>query len=183
MRADEELAYGVQRGSKEDLTVLVERYYQPLLIYLYRMCGGNQALAEDMVQETLLRVMRGISLYQRERPFKTWLYTIATNIVRNHFQRADTRYTDNTYEEMDYVDDRQQPEETITTIEEAQLVLQVMTKLPEHQREVVVLFYYQELSQQQIADILHIPVGTVKSRLSIGLRRLRDMINEMENSQ
>jgi RNA polymerase sigma-70 factor, ECF subfamily len=177
--SDEQLALGVQQGNKDDLTVLVERHYSRLLGYLYRLCGGNEPMAEDMTQETFLRVMRGISLYQFPRPFKPWLYSIATNIARNHYSRAETRYADEMDEDgaESFADAALLPEERTLLNDEARNVLKALAELPPHQREVVVLFYYQELSQHDIAESLHIPLGTVKSRLSLGLRRLRDIVN------
>lgn len=62
MIPDEALALGIQQGRTEELAVLVDRYYRPLLGYLYRLIGSKQALAENMIQETFLRVMRGIGL-------------------------------------------------------------------------------------------------------------------------
>jgi RNA polymerase sigma-70 factor, ECF subfamily len=179
LQTDEELALGVQQGSREDFTMIMDRHYSPLLGYLYRMCGGTRTLAEDMVQETFLRLLRGIRLYQPTRPFKPWLYAIATNIARNHYALADTRHTSNLVKEADYFSDDESTEETVISGQAAEAVLGALGQLPPHQREVVVLFYYQELSQKEIADTLHIPVGTVKSRLSLGLRRLRELMEQM----
>ena len=176
MRSDEMLAQGVQQGNQADMTELVNRYYDSLLNFLYRMCGGRQTLAEDMVQETFLRVLRKIALYDVQRPFKPWLYTIATNIARNYHQQADTRYTENPSEEADYEDENPQPEFSLMQAETAENVARALAQLPEHQREVVVLFYYEEMAQKDIATVLDIPVGTVKSRLSLGLKRLRATI-------
>ena len=185
MHTDEELARDIQRGSMEAFTLLVDRYYSPLFGYLYRMCGGVRALSEDMVQETFLKLLRGISLYQPSRPFKPYLYAIAANIARNHHQRADTRLTQSITDtaDDDYYDEHPSAEESVIADEAAKQVLWALAQLPDHQREVVVLFYYQELSQKDIAEALHIPVGTVKSRLSLGLRRLRDLIATMESER
>lgn len=177
---DETLALGVQQGQAEAMQMLVERYYAALLAYAYRLCMGQQQLAEDLTQETFLRVLRGIGSYHYPHPFKPWIYTIATNVARNHFNKADTRYTASTDENFDAADESEQPEETILREDAAQTVLYALQRLPNHQREVLVLFYYQELSQQEIAATLNIPLGTVKSRLSIGLRRLRDTIERKE---
>jgi RNA polymerase sigma-70 factor (ECF subfamily) len=158
----------------------VNRYYDALLNYMYRLCSGRQNLAEDMVQETFLRVLRKIALYDAQYPFKSWLYTIATNIARNHYQLADTRYTENPSDEADFEDGQQQPETVVMQSEIADKVSQAMGQLPDHQREVVVLFYYEEMPQKEIAAILNIPVGTVKSRLSLGLKHLRATIEALE---
>lgn len=180
MRSDEVLAQGIQQGNQADMTELVNRYYDALLHYLYRMCGGRQALAEDMVQETFLRLMRKIALYDSQRPFKPWLYAIATNIARNYYQKADTRYTENPIEATDFEDENPQPEYLLMQSEAAEHVANSLALLPDHQREVVVLFYYEEMSQKDIAAVLDIPVGTVKSRLSLGLKRLRATLEALD---
>src|SRR3954447_15949399 len=93
--SDEDLARQLQQGDRGALTALVERHYDSLLGYLYRMTRGDRSLAQDLVQETFLRALRGIGGYQYPRPFKPWLYAIATNLARNHYTSADTRRTDN----------------------------------------------------------------------------------------
>src|SRR5215475_1657683 len=102
MLSDEQLAKQLQQGDRAALTALVERHYDPLLGYLYRMTRGDRSLAQDLVQETFLRVLRGISGYSTPRPFKPWLYAIATNLVRNYYTSADLRRTDNSLEDEDY---------------------------------------------------------------------------------
>lgn len=181
-QTDEALALGVQQGNAENLTVLFDRHYSTLLAYLYRLCLGQRPLAEDLTQETFLRALRGIGSYQYPRPFKSWLYTIATNSARNHFNRADTRYTESVVEDYDLPDETQQPEVALLVDEEADEVLAALGQLADHQREVVLLFYYQGFAQQEIAEALGIPLGTVKSRLSLGLRRLREHIEQKERA-
>jgi RNA polymerase sigma-70 factor (ECF subfamily) len=176
MQSDEWLALAVQKGSESAMNSLVERYYSPVLRYLFRMAGGQQALAEDMTQETFLRMMRGIASYQPSRPFKAWLYTIATNIARNYYTAADTKRTENSEEESDYEADAPLPEAALMSSQDAASIFNALMKLPEQQRSVVVLFYYEELAQKEISEILSIPVGTVKSRLSNGLRKLREIL-------
>ncbi|MFN8374721.1 MAG: RNA polymerase sigma factor [Anaerolineae bacterium] len=177
MPTDEEYALGVQKGQLSDLTALVERHHHSLVGFLYRMTGGDRALAEDLVQETFLRVMHAIQHYQYPRPFKPWLYAIATNIARDTFKRAENRRAADMPDDEHLVSD-ERPEEALVEGDEERIVAQALARLPEHQREVVILRYYQELSLAEIAEALDIPVGTVKSRLSIGLDRLRQMLDE-----
>lgn len=188
MITDEQLALRLQRGDRGALNGLVERHYDPLLGYLYRMVGGDRALAEDLAQETFLRALRSIAQYRRDLRFKPWLYAIATNLARNHYNRADTRYTQSDADgepdapseierarfDMDALD------ADLLALDEVRQVLAALAALPVHQREVVALYYYQSLSLQEIADALHIPLGTVKSRLSLAVRRLREMMKEMD---
>ena len=174
---DEQLAQQLQQGDRAALTALVERHYDPLLGYLYRMARGDRSLAQDLAQETFLRALRGIGTYVTSRPFKPWLYAIATNLVRNHYTSADLRRTDNAAEDEEYGAD-EPPDTALLEAAEAQAVIVALDALPVAQREVIVLYFYQSLPLQAIAEALDIPLGTVKSRLSIGVGRLRKQITE-----
>jgi RNA polymerase sigma-70 factor (ECF subfamily) len=171
------LARSIQRGEAEALNTLVERHHSPLLGFLYRLTGGDRALAEDLAQEAFLRVLRSIEQYAHPRPFKPWLYAIATNTARDYFKRADTRYTDSMAEDFDSPAD-DPPDAHLLAAEDARQVAAAMAALPDHQRETVVLRYYQDLSLNEIAEALDVPVGTVKSRLSLGLKRMREMLEK-----
>jgi RNA polymerase sigma-70 factor, ECF subfamily len=177
---DERLALRIQQGEQVALAALVERHHHRLIGFLYRLTGGDRALAEDLAQESFLRVLRSIGQYRYPRPFKAWLYAIATNIARDHYKSAESRRTTNTDDSNQELLPQysEQPEETLLDWDEGQRVAAAITALPDHQREVVILRYYQELSLAEIAEALEIPVGTVKSRLSIGLMRLKNLLDE-----
>jgi len=178
VQTDEQLAREVQQGKTSSMNPLIERHYPLLMGYLYRMMGGQRTLAEDLAQETFLHALRAIGQYQYPRPFKAWLYAIATNLARNHYKRADTRYTESADEDFELVADEALPELSALASDEARRVAAALAMLPDHQREVLVLYYYQELALAEIAAALEIPLGTVKSRLSIGLRRLRAIMEK-----
>lgn len=169
---------GVQQGNQDDLARLVERHHSPLVGYLYRMTDGDRALAEDLVQETFVRLIQHIAQYQYPRPFKAWLYQIATNITRDHFKRADTRRAADFPDDDERLGAVEAPEEILMIADDERRLATALRRLPDHQREVVILRYQQELSLAEIADALNIPVGTVKSRLSLGLTRLRELVGE-----
>jgi RNA polymerase sigma-70 factor, ECF subfamily len=90
-KSDEHLMAAVQAGDQVALAALVTRRHGPLLGYLYRLVGGDRQLAEDLVQETMLHVLRQRT-YQVGRPFKPWLYRIATNLARDSFKSAAMYY-------------------------------------------------------------------------------------------
>jgi RNA polymerase sigma factor (sigma-70 family) len=173
--SDEQLALGIQRGRTDDLTLLVERHYAPLMGFLYRMTGGEQALAEDLVQETFLRVLDNIGSYSYPRPLKPWLYAIAVNLARDHYKQAEFRHTDSI---RPYFDIRSTgtPETELLMFEETTQVATVIKALPAIQREAILLRYINGLSLKEIAQVLQVPVGTVKSRLSLGLQRLKEKV-------
>ena len=179
--SDEDLLLGLQRGQIENLAPLVERHHSPLLGYLYRMTasrsGGDRSLAEDLVQETFLRLLGSLQRYQHPRPFKPWLYAIATNLARDHYKRAATRLAADS-DLLDALPSANGLEDVIQQRQEARQVIQALHRLPEHQREAIVLRYYQDLSLAEIAQALEIPIGTVKSRLSLGANRLRELLEK-----
>lgn len=185
--ADEALAHGVQQGHREDLAVLVERHYSPLVGYLYRLTNGDRPLGEDIAQETFLRALRGIGGYDPARPFKPWLYAIATNLLRGHLAAADTRRTlavDDPDDDTDLpADDSPLLEQQMLADDMQQAAIAALRMLPSAQREVIVLRYLEDWALSDIAAALAIPVGTVKSRLSVGLRRLRAILEAQEQQQ
>lgn len=175
--ADEQLARRVQRGHTADLALLVERHHGPLLGFLYHLTGGDRALAEDLTQEAFLRALRSIRQYQTSRPFKPWLYAIAVNVARDHFKRADTRHAVAlSDDELLALPDPVDLDETIE-IDGSRLAAALLA-LPMRQREAIILRYDQDLSLAEIAAVLSIPIGTVKSRLSLGLRQLRQWLKD-----
>jgi len=174
---DEQLARQVQRGHTAELAELIERHHSPLLGFLYRLTGGDRTLSEDLTQETFLRALRGIHQYQADRRFKPWLYAIAVNVARDHFKRAATRYAVAlTDEEFFSLADPIWLEDNLQ--DDSQRVARAISALPVHQREAIILRYYQDLSLAEIAEALAIPIGTVKSRLSLGLRQLRAQLKD-----
>lgn len=178
---DEQIAQQIQQGNSDALSALVERHYDRLLGYLYRLLNGNRDLAEDLVQETFMRVMRSIDRYTYPRPFKAWLYSIATNLARNHYDRAETRRVTGSDDEIATLTSGDPTiEDDLAHQVDVARIVETLGALPEHQREVIILRYYEECSLSDIADALNLPVGTVKSRLSIGLGRLKSLMQEKE---
>lgn len=179
--SDEELMMRAMRGNREALGVLVERYYSLLLGYLYRLVGGDRPLAEDLAQETFLRLFQRGG-YASGRPFRPWFYAIATNLVRDHVKSAVARHSAQHEGEEALLalrDEAPGPEEHAVAAEEADEVARALSCLGSEYREVILLRFYQGLSLNEIAEILGIPLGTVKSRLSVGTRRLRTLFCRM----
>ena len=180
--SDEQLLLGVQEGQRQALAGLVERHHSPLLGYLYRLNGGDRPLAEDWAQESFLRVLRSVGQYRYPQPFKPWLYAIATNLARDHFKAAETRQTESEPDEPGFWQNKggtvAAAEQLFIQQETQNQVAAAILHLPPHQRETIILRYYQDFSLAEIAAIQGIPVGTVKSRLSVALGRLKDVIRE-----
>ncbi len=177
--SDEQLMAAVMAGDQVALTTLVTRHHSPLLGYLYRLVDGDRQLSEDLVQETFLRVMQQ-RVCQADLPFKPWLYAIATNLARDHFKSAAARQRGRRGDEEEALlllhDSSPGPEERALAAEQGSEVRAALTQLSEGYRVVLLLRFYQGFSLQEIAQTLQIPLGTVKSRLSVGVHRLRAVL-------
>ena len=174
---DEQLMAQVMRGDASALAPLVERYHGPLLGYLYRLTNGNRPLAEDLVQDTFVRVMRQAS-FQAGRPFKPWLYAIATHLAYDHFRSAAARRTTalDDAPRAEPIDPAPGPEVLAQAASQGRQVAAAIGQLSEEYRAALLLRYYGGASMQEISAALRIPLGTVKSRLSVGTRRLRQLL-------
>jgi len=170
--SDDPWGRGGHAGGPDDLAALVTRHHSPLLGFLYRLTGGDRPLAEDLAQETFLRVLRGIARYAPTRPFKPWLYAVAVNVARDYFKRADTRRTQALPPDYD-APGEPSPLHAVVAAETWAQVAGAVRALPPPQREVLLLRYSEGLALEEIAAVLAIPVGTVKSRLSVALGRMR----------
>ena len=182
-KSDEQLMTAVMVGDQVAFAALVTRHHGPLLGYLYRLTGGDRQLTEDLVQETLLHVLRQRT-YQADRPFKPWLYRIATNLARDYFKSASVRqrWREGDKEEalLYLYDSAPGPEERALVAEQGSEVRAALAQLGEEYRIVVALRFYQGFSLQEIAETLQIPLGTVKSRLSVGVHRLRAILTPVQ---
>ena len=180
--SDESLMARVMHGSHAAFAELVDRHYGPILGYLYRHTNGDRPLAEDLAQETFLRLLRKPG-YQTGRPFRPWLYAIATHLARDHFKSAAVRHH-SAYESSTLPMTSEvalDPEQQLLAADEARAVATAINELAEEYRATLLLRFYNGLSLAEIAEALNVPLGTVKSRLSVGTRRLRDALGPIRN--
>jgi RNA polymerase sigma-70 factor (ECF subfamily) len=174
---DEELVEALMAGDGAALRPLVERHHAGLLGFLYRMVAGDRGLAEDLVQDTFVRVIRQRT-YISGRPFKPWLYSIAANLVRDHYRRREPLAGGAGDEGMaSVVDPRPGPEAGALAAERRDAVLDAVGRLGHDYRAALMLRFFHDMSLQQVAEALDIPVGTVKSRLNAGARKLRALLD------
>jgi RNA polymerase sigma-70 factor, ECF subfamily len=174
---DEQLLAAVLAGDMDALATLVERHQRPLTGYLDRLVGPDWALAQDLVQETFLRVLRQHTC-RGSRPFKPWLYAIATNLARDHFKSAAVQRATRLDDQFEarLADWVAGPEDQALAAERGAAITEALGSLSAEYRATLALRFYNGLSLHEIADALDVPLGTVKSRLSVGLRRLREVL-------
>jgi RNA polymerase sigma-70 factor (ECF subfamily) len=164
--ADTLLVLRAQQGDRAALDGLLQSLQRPLFGYIARLVARNGVAAEDVLQETLLRIVRNLSWLKEARYFRTWAFRIAS---REAF-RALGRSTP-PHEELD----ESMPAPPPLSRDEVRDLGDAVARLSAASQAVVVLHYYEELPLDEIADVLEIPLGTVKSRLAYGLKQLREM--------
>jgi RNA polymerase sigma-70 factor (ECF subfamily) len=174
--SDEQLLSLYRGGQRKAFEFLLERYKNELFHFLMRFVG-TRAAAEDLFQETFLQVHLSADSFDTDRRFRPWLFTIAANKARDHLRRNSKRQTaalsasidENGSDGRTFADlmagDVPQPTDEVEAKETRELVQQVMAEMPAHLREVLVMAYFHQFAYKQIADMLSIPLGTVKSRL------------------
>jgi len=178
MTSDEELMLSWRRGGRAALDALVERFHTPVYRYLLRLTARPE-LAEDLTQDCFVRLVGCAALYQYPRPVRPWLYTIATNILRSYAESAYYRHPTVSYEEDDRLaDPAETPHLLIGPWADHDDLQAALRQLSADHREVIILRYTEDFSLAEIATILHVPLGTVKTRLLRALRRLRALLEE-----
>lgn len=177
---DEILLESYRRGDEPALETLVRRHADSLLGYLTRMTR-NRAQAEDLFQETFLKVHSKAGSFQGRGRFKSWLYTIATRLALDSLRRTrrepaalplDAAPEDARPLRDQIADPAPRPSEQAARADQAALVRAALDTLPPKQRAVVVLAYYEGLTYPDVAKSLHCTVGTVKTHMSRALRTL-----------
>jgi|SRR5215472_11345345 len=175
MTSDEELFRQWQRGHVGAFETLVQRYQRPLLSHLYGLVGSAQT-AEDLVQETFVRLVREAQSYSYPRPFFPWLYTIARNLALKELASAYHRHVELGMALHEAPTRESDPEEAVERWEQQHDLERALVCLSFEQREVLSLRFNQELSVKAVALLLGIPEGTVKSRTFQALHRLRQYL-------
>ncbi|MBN2030557.1 sigma-70 family RNA polymerase sigma factor [bacterium] len=181
---DEELINRFQQGDVYAFEQIVHRYKEPLVNFIYHFVG-NRIDAEDVVQETFLRVFKKKNLYRSVAKFSTWIYTIASNLAKTELRRRRRRrilsLSQMGYEDKDYElpDHFSSPDKAIERKTKEQTIRKEIEALPAKFKEVVVLRDIQEFSYEEISQILNIPLGTVKSRVNRGRLRLQKHLQHL----
>ena len=173
---DEELVDAFQGGDLAAFDVLVYRWDRKIQAAIYRIMGTEEE-ARDIGQEAFLRAYRALGSFKREARFSSWVYQIALNLCRDRMRRNRGR----TIVSLDELEEAGNglmqkgptPLELVEAGDVSRAVANAVAALPTEQREVIVLKEYQDLTFVEIAEILGVPLSTVKTRLYRGLGQLR----------
>ena len=178
--SDEELMARAAAGSDRAFEELYRRYARRLKGFFFLQLGGDEELAADATHDVFLRAYEALSRYQEGRSVSTWLFTIAYNLCRNH-------YRNNAYEaqllatlDAEPISEQQiEVQLDAATLDEA--LAQVLAELPAPLHQLFSLHYQEELTIPQVAEIVGIPEGTVKSRLHKTMNIIRKKLKQYEH--
>jgi len=180
-RTDEELVASSLAGDRSAFDLLVLRWDRKIQGAIYRLMGSEEE-ARDLCQEAFLKAYRGLGGFKGEARFSSWLYQIALNLCRDRMRRRRGRIMVS----LDALEpeaqghvlrDEASTQDLVEARDLQQKVRAAVMALPEDQREVIVLKEYEGLTFQEIAEVLGLPVSTVKTRLYRGLDRMRERLS------
>jgi len=178
---DEQLLQQYSQGHTEAFEELIRRYWRELYHFLYRFLG-DKMLVEDVFQETFLQLHLSAGQFDYSKRLKPWLFTIAANKAKDALRRKarqkaselDAEIASHEEEAVRFVDimpsDLPPPDETIENQEISSIVQTIVQQMPENLREVLILSYFHDFAYKDIAEILGVPLGTVKSRLHAAVK-------------
>ncbi|WP_048601019.1 RNA polymerase sigma factor SigW [Rubeoparvulum massiliense] len=176
---EKQLIQSAKDGDQVAFKELVEIYKDKVFQLAYRMLN-NRHDAEDIGQETFLRVYANLSRYDGEHKVSTWIYRIATNLCIDRLRKKKPSVhldASQGEEGLDWysrlVSNERTPEQQTLTTELQGMVQEAISQLPDKYRMVIILRYIDDLSLQEISDVLNLPVSTIKTRIHRGREALR----------
>jgi len=178
--SDSELMQQIVSGDQAAFSELYHRYKSRMYYYFYRMLGSSEELANDFLQELFMKLIEKPESYNPHYSFTTWLYSVANNMCKNEYRRREIRqeYLDNEVMESqtDFLNDASiEPEQVI------EKVFETLNLLGEEHRSAFLLRYREGFSIKEVAEVLDVPEGTVKSRLFYAKKMLAEKLEYLKD--
>lgn len=180
--SDEELFSKIQEGNERAFAELYNRYNKWLMQYFYRMLWKNKGMAEDAVQDFFTKLATNPNLYDGARSFKTWAFSVANNMCKNHYRHKEVvdRAAPKISQSLEVSENQdgasQQDRDVFMNTLEEELML-----LDDEKRSTFVLRFFDELSIKEIAEVMDCSEGTVKSRVFYTLQHLSKRLKHFEH--
>ena len=185
---DTELVRKAAAGDSDAVEQLVLSYEKPIYNLCLRMCG-NADDAMDLTQETFLKAWRSLGSFRADAAFSTWLYRLCSNLCIDHLRREQKRKvlplqvedSDGDERPLDVPDPAAGPEERLSAQEDRQQVAAALQSLEPEYREALTLRVLHDLSYADIAAVLQVREGTVKSRIARAREKMREAMQKLGN--
>ena len=169
-----EIVARVLKGDRQSYALLVDEYKSPIYNLAYRMTG-NLEDADDLTQETFIRAYQYLWRYDTSKKFFTWLYTLALNLIRNHFKKNKYNKSSEELSANLLADKNPSPE---TELIETQEISVYLLRLEDESRALLIMKFYQGLTFEEIAQITGKSISAVKMRIYRGLEKLKELLKE-----
>jgi len=163
-------------GDRDAGEVLFDRHFLTVACF-FRNKVSNEL--EDLVQRTFLQCVESKDRFRAESSFRTYLLSIANNVLRNHFRRRSRKEGRLDFGSVSIHELAPQPSSVLASRREHQLLIEGLRQLPLQSQVILELYYWEELTAPQIADVVDAPVGTVRTRLRLAKEKLRRIIEEL----
>jgi len=178
-RPDAELIRLTQQGDKQAFAELVDRYQKKVYSIALRLLGDREE-SRDASQEVFLRLYKALSDYRKDKDFLPWLYTITANIARDRWRRRKREKGAVPLNEVTAIaDHRFSPESVLEAKDIRQMVEKAVASLPWEYRTPIILRHIEDLSYKEIAEIMKLPLNTVKTRIRRGRLILREILDPL----
>ncbi|MCR4416842.1 MAG: sigma-70 family RNA polymerase sigma factor [Ignavibacteria bacterium] len=167
-------------GDTKAFNLLVEKYKRKIYLTVYRLLGNHED-ASDITQEVIIKMYNELKNFRRESSIYTWIYRIATNLSLNELKRRKIRsfFDFDEVEEWLFKDEKQSPELSFRENELSNKIQEAINKLPEKQRTVFTLRYYDGLSYEEISEILGTSVGALKANYFHAINKLQKELKDV----
>lgn len=184
---DEELMTNVSLRDMHSFNVVFNRYYKQIFNFIRKSVPDDKE-AEDITQEVFLRTFKSAARFDPERKFSSWIYKIAFNEIKRYFSKFKAKRTSSINEPLDVgsgiaergdllEDGGPSPEVSAELAKKTQQIKKLIEALPEKQRTVIILKVYQELTFEEISQVLDCPLSTVLSRMRYAVKKLQNALD------
>jgi len=179
---DEQLMEEVVKGNSLAFSELYDRYSKAMLNYFYKMLWQDKLKAEDFMQELFTKIIHKPHLFNTKLKFKTWIYAIANNMCKNEYRKQEVRRGSNfdLNENIHFDSNAYSQEEQVDKDFFSERLKQELNRLSINHKKVFILRFKQGLSIKEIAEILEVSEGTIKSRIFYALKKMNKSLKEFK---
>lgn len=158
---------------------LIKTYRKQLFTYLFKLCG-NKTTAEDLLQDTLIKVWNGLPKYNEQNKFSSWMFSIAHNIAMDSFRKKKVRSRVTHTDELPEIQSGKSPQHEVEFSETKKILRDAVYQLSEKQKQVFLLRQHGEMSFKEIAELTNQQLNTVLSHMHYAVKKIRNILREKD---